>query len=203
MSLRKSPELTPALVAANRRNAQQSTGPRTRSGKARARLNGLRHGRRSPLFASFQSALRENLYNVRAATKRLLQREDARHPLFAYWIREWGRVWTRNHAYMLTGMRKLKRLERLLRPLRAGHSREAATGDGSEGSPLRPNNSERLGERDRRGFVPKKVKTATKGIPPAPKNTSEAGMLLKVKGMQKWPLCAPTDRDRNRRSFVE
>jgi hypothetical protein len=31
-------------VAANRRNAQRSTGPRTANGKARARLNALRHG---------------------------------------------------------------------------------------------------------------------------------------------------------------
>lgn len=36
--------LTPARQAANRRNAQQSTGPRTAAGKARSRLNALRHG---------------------------------------------------------------------------------------------------------------------------------------------------------------
>ena len=46
MSLRKSPTRTAASLAANRANAQKSTGPRTAGGKARARLNRLRHGRR-------------------------------------------------------------------------------------------------------------------------------------------------------------
>ncbi|QEH38486.1 hypothetical protein OJF2_70890 [Aquisphaera giovannonii] len=35
---------TAAQIAANRRNAQKSTGPRTKAGKARSRLNGLKHG---------------------------------------------------------------------------------------------------------------------------------------------------------------
>jgi hypothetical protein len=44
---RKSPTLTPARLAALRANAKKSTGPRTRRGKARSALNGLRHGRYS------------------------------------------------------------------------------------------------------------------------------------------------------------
>ena len=44
MSLRKSPLRTPAMLAANRVNAQKSTGPSTAPGKARAALNSLRHG---------------------------------------------------------------------------------------------------------------------------------------------------------------
>jgi hypothetical protein len=48
VSLRKSPTLTPALLAANRRNAKKSTGPRTARGKAWSRLNSLRHGCHSP-----------------------------------------------------------------------------------------------------------------------------------------------------------
>jgi hypothetical protein len=42
MSLRKRPTLTPALLAANRANAQKSTGPRTVRGKNRIVLNGLK-----------------------------------------------------------------------------------------------------------------------------------------------------------------
>ena len=49
MSLRQSPTLTPALLAANRRNARKSTGPRTARGKAQARMNALRRGDRSRL----------------------------------------------------------------------------------------------------------------------------------------------------------
>ena len=41
--------MTAALVAANRRNAQKSTGPRTARGKAQARMNALRTGDRSRL----------------------------------------------------------------------------------------------------------------------------------------------------------
>src|SRR5208282_1585222 len=43
--LRKSPTRTEAFLAANRRNAQKCTGPRTAEGKARSSLNGLKHGR--------------------------------------------------------------------------------------------------------------------------------------------------------------
>ena len=35
---------TPLQLAANRANAQLSTGPKTEAGKQRTRLNGLRHG---------------------------------------------------------------------------------------------------------------------------------------------------------------
>ena len=43
--LRKSPTRTEAFLAANRRNAQKCTGPRTPEGKARVSLNGLKNGR--------------------------------------------------------------------------------------------------------------------------------------------------------------
>jgi hypothetical protein len=114
MSLRRSPRLTPALLAANRRNAQKSTGPRTAGGKARARLNRLRHGRRSPLFARFWRALQQNPSRCRSASQSSLKLEDTRHPLFARYLRQWGQLWTRSHAYQLTMKRKLKRIERLL-----------------------------------------------------------------------------------------
>lgn len=45
MSLRHSPVLTPASLAARRANARKSTGPRTVRGRARSSLNGLKHGR--------------------------------------------------------------------------------------------------------------------------------------------------------------
>jgi hypothetical protein len=86
MLLRKSPKLTPALLAANRRNAQRSTGPRTFEGIAHARLNGLRHGRRSPLFARFRSAFFEQPNSIRSVSQRLLRREEARHPLLARYL---------------------------------------------------------------------------------------------------------------------
>jgi hypothetical protein len=44
MSLRKSPQLTPALLAAARRNARHSTGPRSPSAKQNSKLNALKHG---------------------------------------------------------------------------------------------------------------------------------------------------------------
>ena len=45
MGLRQSPKLTPARLAALRRNAQKCTGPKTSQGKARSSLNALKHGR--------------------------------------------------------------------------------------------------------------------------------------------------------------
>ena len=44
MSLRKSPQLTPGLLAAARRNAQHSTGPRSPAAKQNIKLNALKHG---------------------------------------------------------------------------------------------------------------------------------------------------------------
>ena len=44
MCLRKSPELTPELVAAARRNAQHATGPRSEAGKEKVKMNAVKHG---------------------------------------------------------------------------------------------------------------------------------------------------------------
>jgi hypothetical protein len=53
---------TDKQIAANRRNAQKSTGPRTAAGKFRSSLNALRHGlyaRRFVLFTEDESAFRQ------------------------------------------------------------------------------------------------------------------------------------------------
>jgi len=47
MALRKSPVRTAAMLAANRANAQKSTGPVTAAGKARVALNALKRGGRT------------------------------------------------------------------------------------------------------------------------------------------------------------
>jgi hypothetical protein len=47
MSLRKSPERTPELLAAARRNGQRSAGPRSEAGKQNSKLNALKHGQRA------------------------------------------------------------------------------------------------------------------------------------------------------------
>jgi hypothetical protein len=83
VSLRKSPCLTPALLASNRRNANKSTGPRTARGKAWSRLNHLRDGWRSPEYLSLITAL----FNappgrVGATAHALLSSKLAIHPLF-------------------------------------------------------------------------------------------------------------------------
>jgi hypothetical protein len=44
MSLRKSPQLTPALLAAARNNAHHSTGPRSPAAKQNSKLNALKYG---------------------------------------------------------------------------------------------------------------------------------------------------------------
>ena len=59
MSLRKPPTLTPARLAAHRRNALKSTGPHSTRGKAQPRLNGLRRGEGARLYHDVMMLLME------------------------------------------------------------------------------------------------------------------------------------------------
>jgi hypothetical protein len=83
MSLRKSPTLTPALLASNRQNAKKSTGPRTAPGKAWSRLNRMRHGAWSPEYINFLEALLDAPPGRMAVTAQaLLDSKPAHHPVF-------------------------------------------------------------------------------------------------------------------------
>jgi hypothetical protein len=83
VSLRKSPTLTAALIASNRRNAKKSTGPRTAQRKAWSRLNSLRDGWHSPEYISLVKALLDAPPGrVGVTAQALLSSKPALHPLF-------------------------------------------------------------------------------------------------------------------------
>jgi hypothetical protein len=83
VSLRKSPTLTPALLASNRLNAKKSTGPRTARGKAWSRLNRFRHGIRSPEYINFLNALLDAPPGrVEMTARALLASQQVQHPIF-------------------------------------------------------------------------------------------------------------------------
>jgi hypothetical protein len=85
MSLLKPRPMTPARLAANRRNALKSTGPRTARGKARSRMNGLRGGWSSPSFRRLWYALLEAPPGVTVdeIARAILTPEQAAHPRYA------------------------------------------------------------------------------------------------------------------------
>ena len=99
MSLRKSPQLTPPLLAAARRNARRSTGPRSPAAKQNSKLNALKHG----AYVSFENqrqamrALGENAEQFQALTEELrsafapgdaLQERQVEDLAWLYWRRE-------------------------------------------------------------------------------------------------------------------
>jgi len=101
MSLRKPYELSPVRLAANRRSARQSTGPRSARGKAQSRLIRLRDGSRSRLY---QDLLWELIDAPPAAVPRTARRtmtpQLAGQPLFA----DLGRIFCQAEAEVtLTG----------------------------------------------------------------------------------------------------
>ena len=85
MSLLKPRVITPARRAAQRRNAEKSTGPRTARGKAQSRLNGLRHGFCSPLYRQFWLALLEAPpgHPVANTVRTMLTPAESCHPVYA------------------------------------------------------------------------------------------------------------------------
>ena len=89
MSLRKPYGLPPARLAANRRSARQSTGPRSAPGKAQSRLNRLQDRGRSRLYEDLLWKFMDAPPAAVARTaRRSMTPELARHPLFA----ELGRI---------------------------------------------------------------------------------------------------------------
>ena len=93
MPLRKSPTMTPARLAANRRSALLSTGPKTAQGKARSCLNRLSHGERSAnCEALFQALMQAPPGTVRETASAMLRPEELRHPVYASLIEHFEKV---------------------------------------------------------------------------------------------------------------
>lgn len=61
MALCKSRNVSPAMLAAARRNARKSTGPKTEKGKAFSALNAMKHGRTSRDFRGILARAGQNL----------------------------------------------------------------------------------------------------------------------------------------------
>jgi hypothetical protein len=75
--------MTPARLAANRRNALKSTGPRSARGKAQSRMNGLRSGWSSPSYRNlWRPMLEAPPCAVDATARAVLTPEQAAHLRF-------------------------------------------------------------------------------------------------------------------------
>src|ERR1700692_2816023 len=91
MSLRKSPTLTTRFLAANRSNAAQSTGPRTRRGKAFSSLNRMKNGTRSRAYRRFFYWLIEFPSAIDRLADALLTPEQRSNQVFADLLATWPR----------------------------------------------------------------------------------------------------------------
>lgn len=131
MSLVKSRVMTPARWAANRRNSQKSTGPRTTRGKAQSCLNGLRHGHCSVTYRQFWRALFEAPPGTPVATtvRTTLTPEESGHPVYRNLIDVHYEMEVEDRAYTQRGRRRRARqagreLERSLETLENNDSSE-------------------------------------------------------------------------------
>jgi hypothetical protein len=114
MTLRKSPTLTPARLAANRRNARKSTGPRTARGKAWSRLNGLRTGSRSLAYGAFLRALLEAPPGaIDRVAARMLTPEQASHRPFRSLVHLCRQAELEVAADFARGRQRLKKNKRI------------------------------------------------------------------------------------------
>jgi hypothetical protein len=140
MSLRKSPQLTPKLLAAARRNAQRSTGPRSPAAKQNSKLNALKHGayvsaenQRQAMRALGEDpekfeGLVEELRSAFAPSDALLERQ-VEDLAWLYWRR--GRL-----ERTLSGLRRRALQEIEERQHRRRQEMAAATFDASQGELL-------------------------------------------------------------------
>ena len=81
MSFRLKRTVTAARLAANRRSALKSTGPRTEAGKRRSSLNAMRGGGRSNAMDRFWKVLATApVGEVLETADRLMTREQRTHP---------------------------------------------------------------------------------------------------------------------------
>jgi hypothetical protein len=126
MSLRKSPHITPALLAANRLNAQKSTGPRTLRGRVTAAQNSFKHGLRSHWFGETMLNSHESRENFLHAAHSLLELlKPCNRPGAARAVRYAQMLWAINRRfirYRFVRTRKKKLME-ISRAERALHQR--------------------------------------------------------------------------------
>ena len=139
MSLRKSPQLTPALLAAARNNAQHSTGPRSPAAKQNSKLNALKHGGRVRDENRYQAmlALGEDPEQFQTLTEELM---SAFGPGDALWEKQ-----IEDLAWLYCRRERVERAARRPEAARlAGHRRLATPPPAGDG----PRHLRRLPARD-------------------------------------------------------